>query len=85
MKFFTPTRIYFEPQALEYPLGKQIYEYYTKENIPLIITPSHNRVTGIPGKTPQAGYREAKRTLVVGVKKTSLWTHAVLQRTISFL
>ncbi|HHU51171.1 MAG TPA: spore photoproduct lyase [Firmicutes bacterium] len=69
MKFFTPTRIYFEPQALEYPLGKQIYEYYTKENIPLIITPSHNRVTGIPGKTPQAGYREAKRTLVVGVKK----------------
>ena len=29
----------FEPQALEYPLGKQIYEYYTKENIPLIITP----------------------------------------------
>ena len=27
-------------------------------------------MTGIPGKTPQAGYREAKRTLVVGVKKT---------------
>ncbi|HEY8345441.1 MAG TPA: spore photoproduct lyase [Bacillota bacterium] len=69
MKFFSPARIYFEPQALEYPLGKQLYEYYTKENVPLIITPSHNRVTGIPGKTPQAGYREAKRTLVVGVKK----------------
>ena len=39
MKFFSPTRIYFEPQALEYPLGKQIYEHYAKENVPLIITP----------------------------------------------
>lgn len=70
MKIFSPTRVYFEPEALEYPLGKQIYDHYAKNNVPLIITPSHNRVTGIPGKTPQAGYREAKRTLVVGVKKT---------------
>lgn len=70
MKYFTPARVFFEPQALEYPLGKKLYDHFAAEDIPLIVTPSHNRVTGIPGKTPQAGYREAKRTLVVGVKKT---------------
>lgn len=70
MKYFQPVRVFFEPQALEYPLGKKLYSRFADEGLPLIITPSHNRVTGIPGKTPQAAYREAKRTLVVGVKKT---------------
>jgi len=70
VKLFTPARVYFEPQALDYPLGKKIYDYYSTKEIPIIITPAHHRVTGIPGKTPQAGYREAKRTLVVGVKKS---------------
>lgn len=31
---------------------------------------SHNRVTGIPGTTPQQSYAEGKNTLVVGVRKT---------------
>lgn len=70
MKLFMPVRVFFEPQALEYPLGKEIYKKMENANIPIMITPSHNRVTGIPGDTPQIGYREAKRTLVVGVKKS---------------
>ena len=70
MKLFMPARVFFEPQALEYPLGKKIYEKMVATDIPIKITPSHNRVTGIPGDTPQIGYREAKRTLVVGVKKS---------------
>lgn len=37
--------------------------------IPVQIIGSHNRVTGIPGTTPQQSYLESKRTLVVGVKK----------------
>jgi len=33
-------------------------------------TTSHNRVTGIPGKSPQEKFLQAKRTLVVGVRKS---------------
>jgi len=31
---------------------------------------THNRVTGIPGSTPQQAYNEGKNTLVVGIRKT---------------
>lgn len=70
MKLFIPTRAFFEPGALNYPLGQQLYDEMTARQIPIKITPSHNRVLGIPGDTPQIAYREAKRTLVVGVKKS---------------
>ena len=67
---FIPKRVYFEPGALEYPLGQELHSYFTSKNIPLLSTTSHNRVTGIPGSTPAEGYREAKNTLVVGVRKS---------------
>lgn len=67
---FVPKRVYFEPRALEYPLGQELHEYFTRQKIPILRTTSHNRVTGIPGSTPAEGYREAKNTLVVGVRKS---------------
>lgn len=67
---FVPKRAFFEPQALEYPLGKKLYEQLESMRIPIFKTSSHNRVTGIPGKTQQEAYREAKRTLVVGVRRS---------------
>lgn len=70
MKLFYPTRVFFEPEALEYPLGMSLHKQFSQEGIPIQMTASHNRVTGIPGKTPQEAYREAKKTLVVGVKKS---------------
>ncbi|HHT48458.1 MAG TPA: spore photoproduct lyase [Firmicutes bacterium] len=69
MELFMPTRAFFEPGALDYPLGSELYDRLKAKGIPIRITPSHNRVLGIPGETPQIAYREAKRTLVVGVKK----------------
>jgi spore photoproduct lyase len=69
MDFFVPKRAVFEPQALDYPLGKQLYDKLQDRGIPISFTGSHNRVTGIPGNTPHEAYREAKRTLVVGVRK----------------
>jgi spore photoproduct lyase len=66
---FMPKRAFFEPQALEYPLGKRLYKNLNDKGIPIIMTGSHNRVTGIPGSTPQESYREAKQTLVVGVRR----------------
>jgi spore photoproduct lyase len=69
MNLFQPTRVFFEPAALDYPLGRQIYDYFTRTDIPITFTGSHNRITGIPGRTPQESYREGKRTLAVGVKR----------------
>lgn len=70
MERFEPDRVFFEPEALNYPLGRELYQRYKGSGIPVRMTTSHNRVTGIPGRTETEKYRQAKRTLVVGVRKT---------------
>lgn len=70
MSIFIPRRVFFEKAALQYPLGEELWQRFRKEGIVVSLIGSHNRVTGIPGKTPQEAYREAKQTLVVGVRKT---------------
>jgi len=67
---FTPKRVFFEQVALDYPLGQQLHERFKSDGVPVFMIGSHNRVTGIPGKTPRESYLEAKRTLVVGVRRT---------------
>jgi len=67
---FTPRRVLFEKDSLEYPLGRELYQRFSREGIPVQMVSSHNRVTGLPGKTAQEAYLEAKRTLVVGVRRT---------------
>ena len=66
---FIPKRVFFEPKALDYPIGQEMYKRFQDMKVPILFTGSHNRVTGIPGKTTQEAYREAKSTLVVGVRK----------------
>ncbi|KEO81265.1 spore photoproduct lyase [Tumebacillus flagellatus] len=70
MPKFEPDFIYFEPKALDYEVGDRLYRMFKEQGKPIQVTPSHNRVTGIPGDTPAAAYRNAKNTLVVGIKKT---------------
>ncbi len=71
MQRFVPARAFFEPAALDYPLGRQLYDRLRAMKVPVELTGSHNRVTGLPGKTAGEAYREAKRTLVVGVRKSA--------------
>lgn len=66
---FHPARVIFEPGSLNYPLGKKLYNLFQERNVEISFTGSHNRVTSIPGKTKKEAYREAKRTLVVGVRR----------------
>lgn len=66
---FEPARVIFEPDALDYPLGKQLLSRFKELKTDITFTKSHNRITGIPGKTGPEAYREAKRTLVVGVRR----------------
>ena len=70
MRPFIPDRAYFEPAALEYPLGQEILKKLQNMNVEILSTTSHNRITNIPGETELQVYANAKRTLVVGVRKT---------------
>ncbi len=67
---FVPDRVFYEPDALNYPLGKTLVERFQKMGMSVSPTTTHNRITGIPGDTPSAAYREAKRTLVIGVRRS---------------
>ncbi|WP_424766183.1 spore photoproduct lyase [Paenibacillus sp. sgz302251] len=67
---FVPELVYFEPSALDYPKGQRIFEWVKQEGIPYRMTTSHNRITNLPGDTELEQYKIAKRTLVVGIRKT---------------
>jgi len=70
MKPFMPQLVYFEPEALNYPLGKELKEKFETLNIEIRETTSHNQVRGIPGDNEFQQYRMAKSTLVVGIRRT---------------
>ncbi|MCT2536203.1 spore photoproduct lyase [Aquibacillus koreensis] len=70
VKPFVPQLVYFEPRALEYPLGKQLKEKFEKMGLDIRETTSHNQVRDLPGDNDFQKYRNAKSTLVVGIRKT---------------
>nr|WP_223879756.1 MULTISPECIES: spore photoproduct lyase [Paenibacillus] len=67
---FVPELVYFEPDALQYPKGERILNWVREQGIPYRMTTSHNRITNLPGETESEQYKIAKRTLVVGLRKT---------------
>ncbi|XZF74696.1 spore photoproduct lyase [Bacillus sp. AL-1R] len=70
MKPFLPKLVYFEPQALEYPLGKELKEKFEQMGLEIRETTSHNQIRNLPGENDVEKYRIAKSTLVVGLRKT---------------
>lgn len=70
VKPFVPQLVYVEPRALEYPLGRTLFEKFKKMGIEIRKTTSHNQVRNLPGENHFQKYRIAKSTLVVGVRKT---------------
>ncbi|MFS1513437.1 spore photoproduct lyase [Chengkuizengella sp. SCS-71B] len=70
MKPFIPQLVYFEPNALEYPFGKQLFDKFNDMGLEIRKTTSHNQVRNIPGDSELEKYRVAKSTLVVGIRKT---------------
>ncbi len=70
IKPFMPRLVYFEPDALEYPLGKELLEKFTKLGLEIRYTTSHNQIRNLPGDSYLQRYRNAKSTLVVGIRKT---------------
>lgn len=68
---FKPKRVIFEKSSLEYEIGRNIYNKFKKEaNVEIINLTSNKIKQHIPGDDIFSIYREGKRTLVVGVKKS---------------
>lgn len=70
VKAFVPQLVYVEPRALEYSLGRQLVNKFEKMGIEIRETTSHNQIRNLPGENHFQKYRNAKSTLVVGVRKT---------------
>ena len=67
---FVPQRIIFEKGALDYEIGKNIYEQFKDREKTEIIKLTNNKIKEhIPGDNIQQFYKEGKNTLIVGVKK----------------
>lgn len=66
---FWPARVFFEPEALNYARGRKLYQLLEKRGISLGMTASHNRVRVNLGNSEREAFEEAKRTLVIGVRR----------------
>lgn len=65
-----PQLVYAEPRALEYPNGKRLISKFEDMGIEIRKTTSHNQIRNLPGENHFQKYRNAKSTLVVGLRKT---------------
>lgn len=70
LQTFVPELVYFEPDALSYPKGQKIMKWAEDTGLPIRMTTSHNRITNFLGDSELEKYKIAKRTLVVGIRKT---------------
>lgn len=68
---FIPRRIIFEKNSLDYEIAKRILEKFKDDkNIEIIYLNSNKLNQHIPGEDICAQYKEGKKTLVVGLKKS---------------
>ncbi len=63
--------VYFEPQALEYPLGQEMREKYNC--LPWVEIESHNRIPELSG-SKNSEFPHLKQHLVLGIRKTHKYT-----------
>ena len=70
MKLFIPERVFFEPSALKYPLGRKLYKYFEDKGIEIIQTGVQNVYRSIAGTTEKQKYARSKKTLAVATKKS---------------
>ncbi len=70
MKQYMPDRVFFEPGALEYPLGLKLYGYFGELGVPIMKTSVQNVSRNIPGSNEKEKYAASKKSLVVRAKKS---------------
>ena len=65
-----PDRVIFEPDALNYSLGRKLHNHFNNLGIKIITASIQNVHRNIPGKIEKETYAAAKKTLVVRPKKS---------------
>jgi len=70
MKPFMPDRVFFEPDAVNYPLGLKLYDYFSSRGVKILKIHVQNVLRNIPGENEQEKYFAAKKTIVVRTKKS---------------
>lgn len=64
---FYPEEAVFEPEALDYGLGKRLHREFQTRGVRIYTAPSHNRLE-VPGADHGQRFHHAKRMVAVGVK-----------------
>jgi spore photoproduct lyase len=62
-----PDAVYYEPKAMDYPLGRQLRQEYG--GLPWIEIENHNNIPEMRS-SPNSAFPKLKRHLIVGVRKT---------------
>ena len=66
---FKPNGIYYEKEIINYPLGKELLEKYTKQNIPTYIIENHNNILEMRQKS-NSEFPQLKKNIIIGIRKT---------------
>jgi len=68
---FVPHRVIFEEGALKYPIALKIWDRFNSSpNTRVEILADRKRISRVAGNTMKEAHQEAKRTLVVGIRRT---------------
>ena len=68
-KPFLPQLVYFEPKALDYPLGIELKKKFEQLGVEIRYTTSHNQIRNLPGDNDFQKYRIAKQYIDKKTKK----------------
>lgn len=69
MKVYMPKLVIFEPSSLEYPLGKDIYNYFQGKSVEIIEATSRNAAKYIQGNSAAEQYANSKKTILITINK----------------
>ena len=66
---FIPNSIYYEKDALNYPLGKELFNKYNEKKIEFVEIENHNNIEELRTKENKE-FANLKRNLIIGIRKT---------------
>lgn len=66
---FKPKLVYYEPNAENYKLGKELLEKYREEEVKLIPIENHNNIEELR-KNPNSEFANMKQNIIIGIRKT---------------
>jgi len=71
---FAPQQIFFEAGSLDYPLGKRMLDLFMRRpEIKIALLKDKQRIPRKTDLSPEESFRQGKRTLIVGIRKTLIF------------